>query len=376
MEQTASLILSLLATGPLSLQDAARLYESAGSACAVLEQRSDIRQIVPEASDKLVEVMQRDLSAYEKRVEEEQQWCEKNSVRILTIADADYPERLRSCHDAPLVLFSRGRADLNAPHIIDIVGTRKCTPYGQDFIATMVKDLTALCPDIMIVSGLAYGIDITAHRAALQNNIPTIGVVAHGQDTLYPQLHRNEANRMVLGNGAVLTEYFRGTRPEARNFLQRNRIIAGLSDATIVVESAGHGGGLVTARISQDYGRDVFALPGNITSPVSEGCNNLIRDNKAQLITSASDLICCMGWKDASKLAKARSAGIERQMFVDLSPTEQQLVDALKNGDLQLNVIAMNTSLPISVVTATLFSLEMKGVVKSLSGNTYHLINN
>lgn len=357
------------------MEDVARLYESAGSACAVMEHRSDIRQIVPNASDKLVEVLQRDLSAYEKRVEEEQQWCEKNNVRILTIADTDYPQRLRSCHDAPLVLFTRGMADLNAPHIIDIVGTRKCTPYGQDFIAAMVKDLTTLCPDIMIVSGLAYGIDISAHRAALQHDIPTVGVVAHGQDTLYPQLHRNEANRMVLGNGGVVTEYFRGTRPEARNFLQRNRIIAGLSDATVIIESAGHGGGLVTARIAQDYGRDVFALPGNITSPMSEGCNNLIRDNKAQLITSAADLVNFMGWQDASKLAKARSAGIERQMFVDLSPTEQQIVDALQKADQQPNVLAMNTSLPISAITSALFTLEMKGVVKSLSGNTYHLIN-
>lgn len=242
------LTLSLLATGRLSLSDAVTLYETAGSVASVLENRKDIRSIIPDASDSLVELMSGDLSAYERRAEEEIAWCEHNKVRILTIADEDYPNRLRHTHDAPLAIFVRGKANLNAPHIIDIVGTRKCTPYGHDVINNIVKDLATLCPDIIITSGLAYGVDIFSHRAALANGLSTVGVVAHGQDTLYPSLHRNDANRMVLGNGAVLTEYFHGARPEARNFLQRNRIIAGLSDATIIIESASHGGGLVTTR--------------------------------------------------------------------------------------------------------------------------------
>lgn len=369
------LTLSLLATGRLSLSDAVTLYETAGSAAVIMQNRNDIRAIIPNASDNLVEVMSGDLSIYERRAEEEIEWCEQNKVRILTIADDDYPDRLRHTHDAPMAIFVRGKANLNAQHIIDIVGTRKCTPYGQDVINHIVNDLAELCPDIIITSGLAYGVDIFSHRAALAHGLPTIGVVAHGQDTLYPSLHRNDANKMVLGNGAVLTEYFRGTRPEARNFLQRNRIIAGLSDATVIIESASHGGGLVTARIAQDYGREVFAVPGPVNAEYSMGCNNLIRDNKAQLITSARDIVNAMGWENDVVIQKARKQGIARQLFVNLSKEEQRIADFLReNGDSATNTITLGTGLTISSVTSLLFSLEMKGIVKSLSGNTYHLI--
>ncbi len=375
-EQTASLTIALLAAGKLSLHDAVTLYEAAGSACGVMEHRMDIRAVVPDAADSLAELLKGDLSAYVGRAEEELEWCAEKGVKVLAYADKAYPCRLRNCHDAPLALFVRGECDLNTAHIINIVGTRQCTPYGRDVTESIVRDLKTLCPDVVIVSGLAYGIDIAAHRAALRNGIATVGVVAHGQDRLYPQLHRTEANKMVTGGGAVVTEYCRGTRPEARNFLQRNRLIAGMCDATVVVESAAHGGGLVTARLAQDYGREVFAIPGPVNAEYSKGCNNLVRDNKAALITSADDMVSAMMWQDAAKADKARKQGIERTLFPELTADEQRIVDALKqHGDSQTNVLVMHTGLPISTIVSQLFSLEMKGVVTSLSGNAFHLIS-
>ncbi len=375
-EQTAYIVLSLLAAGRLSLSDAKQMYDITGSAAEILENHKDIKAIVPDATDNLAGIMASDIEKYIQRAEEEQEWCQNHNISILCISDKEYPDRLRQCHDAPLVLYVRGNANLNSRHTIDIVGTRKCTPYGTDIINNIVHDIASLCPDITINSGLAYGVDITAHRAALKNNIPTVGITAHGQDTLYPALHKKEANEMVEGNGAVVTEYPRFTRPEARNFLQRNRIIAGMSDATIIIESASHGGGLVTARIAQDYGRDVFAVPGPVNAEYSKGCNNLIRDNKAQLITCAQDIIDAMNWQMESKLQQARKAGISRSMFVNLTPDEQKIVDTLRNnGDSQANALTTLTGLPINIVNSALFSLEMQGVIKALSGNTYHLVS-
>ena len=351
------LILSQLALGQYGLSTIKSLYDEEGSAEGVLKKLGE------------------KFNEEEQVAKEEIAWCEQKNVRILTISDADYPDRLRQCNDAPMVLFTRGKADLNAPHIISIVGTRKSTPYGRDCINKIVKDLTQLCPEVVIVSGLAYGIDICAHRAALTNGLSTVGVVAHGQDTLYPSVHRNDANKMCLGNGGVVTEFFHGTRSLAPYFLQRNRIIAGMSDAVIVAESAFHGGGLYTARLAQDYHREVFAIPGPINAPASEGTNNLIRDNKATLITSADDIINLMQWQPAADISKARKQGIERQIFLDLTPDEQKIIDCLKqSGDMQANLIAMQTAIPIGTLNATLFSLEMKGAVKQLSGNTYHLL--
>lgn len=196
-EQTANIILSLLALGRLGLSNAKTLYDASESALCILENRNDIRAIVPDATDNLIKILSEDITPLQKRAEAEQLWCREKNIRILNIKDADYPERLRHCDDAPLVIYVRGNANLNAAQTIDIVGTRHCTPYGQDVINAIVKDLAALCPDITINSGLAYGIDITAHRAALQNNITTVGIVAHGQDTLYPALHRKEAEEMI-----------------------------------------------------------------------------------------------------------------------------------------------------------------------------------
>lgn len=356
----SELIISQLTLGKLSLLDAKTAFDEKGSA--------------EEALKFLSSHISADFTTLEKRAKEEIEWCNNNKVRIVTISDPDYPQRLRQCCDAPMVLFVRGKANLNAQHAISIVGTRQCTTYGKDCINKIVDEMAGIIPDIHIVSGLAYGVDITAHRAAMRNGLPTIGVVAHGQGTLYPAHHRNEANKMVLGNGAVVTEFFHDIFPEARNFLQRNRIIAGMSDATLIPESAIHGGGMVTARLTIDYNRELFAIPGSITSSMSEGPNALIRDNKAALVTSAGDIIKNLGWHAEEQLQQARKKGIERELFTDFTDDERKIVEALKKGDQTKDALCVETGLPISTLSAVIFTLEMKGIIRALSGSQYHLI--
>ena len=258
--------------------------------------------------------------------------------------------------------------------MISIVGTRHSTAYGHDLINRFVGELKTLCPQTLVVSGLAYGVDICAHNAALNNGYSTVGVLAHGLDTLYPPAHKPTARRMV-GQGGLLSEFPSSTKADKLNFVRRNRIVAGMADATVLVESAAHGGGLITTRMAFEYKRDVFAFPGPVGARYSEGCNNLIRSGKATLITSAKDLVESMGWLEDSMLSQAKQQGIERQLFPTLSPEEQRIVDQLaKENDLQANVIALRTALTIPQISALLFSLEMKGMVRLYAGGTYHLI--
>ena len=304
------------------------------------------------------------------RAAAEMEFITKNNIRVLTMQDDDYPARLRECPDAPIILFYKGTADLNQRRVINIVGTRHCTSYGQDLVHRLISDLRQLCPDVLIVSGLAYGIDICAHRNALQNGYETVGILAHGLDQIYPHAHRQTAVEMVK-QGGLLTEYMSQTEALPNNFRQRNRIVAGISDATVLVESAFKGGGLITIRIAQEYGRDTFAFPGAVGMPYSEGCNKAIRNNMAGLITSARDFVEAMGWKTVQEKPET----VERQLFPDLNPEEQQIVSLLQQtNDLQLNIISVKTNLPIGQLTALLFQLEMKGVVKPLAGGTYHLL--
>jgi len=272
------------------------------------------------------------------------------------------------------VLYYLGSASLNQQRVINIIGTRHATAYGQDLIRRFVGKLRELCPQVLIVSGLAYGVDICAHRNALEQGFETVGVLAHGLDELYPPRHRDTA-RQMLAQGGLLTEYMSETKADKLNFVKRNRIVAGMSDATILVESAERGGGLITCGIAQDYDRSVFAFPGAVGAPYSVGCNNLIRDNGAQLITSAEDFVKAMGWQSDALLRQAKASGIERTLFPDLTAEEQAVVRALDEmGDLQLNQLSVRTNLPIGQLTALLFQLEMKGVVRPLAGGTYHLL--
>ena len=351
-------------------QQALQLYQELGGGQAVYEQRNDIGDVLPDATPRLVEALKNWDDAL-KRAAVEMEFVTKHHIRALTLNDEDYPARLRDCPDAPVVLYYKGNADLNQRRIIDIVGTRRCTSYGQDLIRKFVSRLKELCPDVLIVSGLAYGIDICAHRQALSVGYDTVGVLAHGLDQIYPNHHRETAATMV-SHGGLLTEYMTQTEPFANNFRQRNRIVAGLSDATILVESAYKGGGLITCRIAQEYGREVFAFPGAVVMPYSEGCNRLIRNNTAALITSADDFVESMGWQPQQQ----KSEPVERQLFPDLSPEEQAVVTLLQQtNDLQLNILSVKTNITIGQLTALLFNLEMKGMVKPLAGGTYHLLS-
>lgn len=350
-----------------------QLYRKLGSATNIMEHRHDIRAVLPDATPRLIKAL-KDISDAMRRAEKELEFDESHRIKPLVFNDDDYPQRLRECEDAPLVVYYRGTADLNKQRIISVVGTRHCTVYGQEIISKFISQLKELCPDVLVVSGLAYGVDIQAHRNALKNGFETVGVLAHGLDYLYPTAHRDTATEM-LKQGGLLTEFMTSTNADKINFVRRNRIIAGTADATIVVESAAHGGGLITADIANSYGREVFAFPGNIGMPYSEGCNNLIRDNKAALITSAEDFVKTMGWEQDAKLKKAREKGIERQMFPELTDDETRIVNTLKHtNDLQANIISVKCGLPISTVASTLFNLELKGIVRLYAGGVYHLI--
>ena len=354
----------------INSQTARLLYQTLGSGKEVYEQRNNIADVLPEATPQLRAALQT-WDEVLRRAAAEMEFIDKGNIKALTLNDADYPQRLRQCPDAPIVLYYKGNASLNQQYVVDIVGTRHCTQYGTDIVNRFIADLRQQCPQVLIVSGLAYGIDICAHRAALQQGFQTIGVLAHGLDQIYPPRHRDTAVRMVE-NGGLLTEYMSQTEALPNNFRQRNRIVAGVSDATVLVESAYKGGGLITCRIAQDYGRDVFAFPGNVGQLYSEGCNKMIRNNTAALITCAEDFMEAMGWQ----MLVNKPATVERQLFPDLTAEEQLVVDLLQqNNDLQLNHISVRTNISIGQLTALLFSLEMKGIVRPLAGGTYHLIS-
>lgn len=350
------------------------LYRELGSARAVYEHRADIRDVVEGCPARLVGALA-DWHEPLRRAEAEMEFAATHGISVLTPADPRYPRRLAECADAPITLYYRGSADLNQPRVVSVVGTRHSTPYGHDLVQKLMAGLRELCPRVLVVSGLAYGIDICAHRQALACGYETVAVLAHGLDRIYPPCHRDTALAM-LTQGGLLTEFMSGTNADKANFVRRNRIVAGMADATVLVESAAKGGGLITAGIARSYNRDVLAFPGAVGAPCSEGCNRLIRDNGAALITSADDLVDALRWRDEAQAGRARREGIERQLFPELSAEERMVADLLgKTNDLQLNIITVKTGLPVARLTALLFQMEMKGVVRPLAGGTYHLVN-
>lgn len=372
-EQEVYYTIALTRLTGFNFQTALQLYRELGGGQAVYEHRNDIKEVMPDCSDRLAENL-KDWSLPLARAAQEMEFITKHRIQPLLLGDEQYPQRLCECEDAPILLYYLGSAELNQKRVINIIGTRHITPYGQDLIRHLVSDLKQMGVQPLVVSGLAYGVDICAHREALEQGMETVGVLAHGLDDLYPARHRDTAKQMVT-HGGLLTEYMSETRADKINFVRRNRIVAGMSDATILVESASKGGGLITCGIAQDYNRSVFAFPGAVGAPYSEGCNQLIRNNGAQLITSAVDIIEAMGWQTDLQLRQAKQAGIERSLFPDLTAEEQQVVDVLsKTGDLQLNMLSVKSNIPIGQLTALLFSLEMKGVVKPLAGGNYHML--
>ena len=373
-EQQLLYNIALTRIGHFSLASALYLYRTLGSGEEIYLHRNDIQDILPECSPRLLANL-KDWSEPLKRAEVELEFCRDHNIRVLCLGDDNYPKRLEDCADAPVVLYYKGNANLNQSRVINIIGTRHCTMYGADFIRKFLRDLKALCPEVLVVSGLAYGVDINAHQQALAVGYDTVGVVAHGLDYLYPAAHKDVAREMV-NHGGLLTEFMTCTNADKGNFVRRNRIVAGMSDACILIESAAHGGGIITAGISFDYGREVFALPGRVGDHFSEGCNNAIRENKAILLTSAEDFVKTMGWEDDALRIEAQKKGIERQLFPDLSPEQQRIVDVLtKSNDLQLNQLSVKTGIPIGDITSILFQMEMMGVVKPMAGGNYHLFN-
>lgn len=364
------------------------LYNAWGSMADIVKQHAHPEQLAPNMPERLLAAFAH-TDEHLKRADEEMRFAQDNNISIITLADEDYPQRLKACLDAPLVLFFKGNANLNAKHCISIVGTRKATPYAADCIAQLTARLKQLCPDMLIVSGLAYGVDIMAHRQAIDHALPTVAVLAHGLDTLYPSRHRKEAT-LMMQNGGLLTEYFSQSKIDKRNFLQRNRIVAGMSAATLLVESAEHGGGLVTCRLAQSYQHDVFAFPGSINNPYSVGCNRLIRDNMAGLVTSAEDILKAMAWEEDMKETAATNGassnaastmgssvlGATSASTAKVPNGAQGVLDVLtKENDLHIDIIATRAGLPVNKVLALLFQLEMSGMVSSLSGGRYHKVN-
>lgn len=373
MEQEIFYTMALTRLTNFNYQQALELYRSVGSAQLLYEHRNEIGDIIQEASTRLKEALKNWDDAM-KRAEFEMKYIQEHHIKALTLNNENYPQRLRECPDAPIIIYYLGNSDLNQAKIVSIVGTRNITTYGQDLIRRFILDLRRYCPQVLIVSGLAYGVDIHAHRQALENGYETIGVLAHGLDQIYPYRHRETAAAMV-SHGGLLTEFMTQTNADKPNFVRRNRIVAGMADATILVESAAKGGGLITTEIAQSYDRAVFAFPGKVGAEFSEGCNNLIRDNGAALITCAEDFVRAMGWQNEAQLQQALNEGIERNLFPELTPEEQQVVNLLqKTNDLQLNILSVKSALPIGQLTALLFQLEMKGIIKPLAGGMYHLL--
>lgn len=349
---------------------AKRLIDGAGSAAGVFRLRKELPERIPGVGAAMLKAL--DCPEAFARAEREMEFVERNHLSCLTLKDEAYPSRLRECEDAPVALFFKGNVDFNRLRVINLVGTRKATDYGKQFCADFLRDLAALCPDVLVVSGLAYGIDIHAHRAALENQLSTVAVLAHGLDRIYPPVHRKTAIDM-LENGGLLTEFLSETTLDRHNFVSRNRIVAGMCDATIVVESAVKGGSLITAELAEGYNRDCFAVPGRITDISSAGCNRLIRDNRAVLLQSAEEFVKAMNWDMPSK--QPASEGIQRALFLELTEEEERVVGILsRRGSLHINTLVVEADIPVNRMSALLFGLEMRGVVKAMVGGNYRLL--
>jgi len=300
-----------------------------------------------------------------KKAEEELINADKQGIQILFYTSPLYPKRLKNIVNAPILLYYKGNASLNSTKILSIVGTRRATEYGKHFINHLLTDLQQI-DDLLIVSGLAYGIDIHAHKTSLQNNIPTVGVMANGLDIVYPAEHKDIALRM-LQNGGLLTENRLGVEPSPPQFPERNRIIAGMADAVLVVEAAKSGGALITAEIANSFDIEVFALPGGVNQKYSEGCNNLIKEHKAHLISSAEDIIKLLNWD----LQKSET---RKKVTLSLSPEEQAIYDLLANKQQQIDELSYKSQIPIGKLPVILLELEIKGIVKALPGQKYCLL--
>ncbi len=303
-----------------------------------------------------------------KKAEAELAFITQHHLQVCYFKDADYPERLKHCIDGPVLLFASGNINWNTQRILSVVGTRQITPYGAEFCRKLLTDLAPLNP--IIISGFAYGVDIVAHQAAIENGLQTVGILAHGLNQVYPKMHKKYVAKMEE-NGGFMTEFWSDSNPERENFVKRNRIVAGISEATIVIESAEKGGSLITANLANDYNRDVFALPGRTTDRLSQGCNNLIKTQRAHLLTSAADVLYLLNW-EIDNNPNGQAKPIQKQLFVALDEEEQKIYDYLQqNGKQLLDVIAIDCGFPVFRISSLLLNMELKGVLRPLPGKWF-----
>ena len=344
---------------------AKRLVAYCGSVEAVFKEKKQALERIPGiGSVNVNNILNHDVFG---AAEAEVNFVRKNHINPVFYLDASYPKRLLHCDDSPILLYFKGNTNLNAEKVISIVGTREATEYGKRICEKLIADLAP--HQATIVSGLAYGIDICAHKAALQQGLPTICVLAHGLDKIYPAVHATTANKM-LEQGGWLTDFKSKTKPDRENFPSRNRIVAGIADATLVIESKVNGGSLITADIANTYNRDVFAFPGRVDDAWSEGCNALIKNNKAAMIQNATDLVNAMGWEPK----KGQKAPQQNKLFVELNPEEERIVNELrKKENITIDELCLVCKLPMSKVSSILLTLEFSGVVKSMPGKTYRV---
>ena len=345
---------------------AKKILQFVGSAEGVFkEKRTNLLKI-----DGIGALKLKDLNASRIHIdaERELEYIDANAISYSFFKDDSYPERLKHCLDGPLLIFSRGKINLENRRIISVVGTRNVTTYGRDFCIKLIEELAPTNP--IIVSGFAYGVDIVAHKAAVDNGLQTIGCLAHGLNQIYPKVHKKHVSQ-VEENGGFITEFWSSDDFDRTNFLKRNRIIAGMSEATIVIESAEKGGSLVTADIANSYNREVFAAPGRTTDSQSQGCNNLIKTQQARLLTSAADIVYMLDWK----LEDFKTKPQQKQLFVELTTEEEVIYDYLKDKEKRvLDIIALNCKIPTFKASSLLLSMELKGVIRPLPGKLFQII--
>jgi len=363
-EQELIYLLALQKVPNIGDISAKKLLRTLGSAEAIFKSTEKELKLIEGFGDLKINSIH-DYS-YMEEAEQELLFIEKENIEVRYFEDRYYPDYLKHCIDAPILLFQKGNIDLAHKKIISIVGTRKVTTHGVAFCEQLIEELAPLDP--VIVSGFAYGVDICAHKAAMAHGLQTIGCLAHGLDQIYPKAHAKYENE-VMNHGGFMTDFWSGSHFDRKNFLKRNRIIAGLSEATIVIESAEKGGSLVTADIANSYNREVFAVPGRNTDQLSKGCNNLIKTQQARLLTNVADLVYVLNWdiRDQKKQ--------QTQLFVELSTEEQFVFDTLKGlGKSEVDVLALQCKLPTFKLNPILLALELKGVVRPLPGKQFEVI--
>lgn len=348
----------------IGVVQAKQLIDHFGNSEAIFKaKRKDLGQL-----EGIGEVRARQISTFTNfaTAEKEIEFCEKHHIQLLFLTHKKYPQRLLNCYDAPTLLYYRGNADLNSSKVISIIGTRSNSDYGKQITEQFIEDIQA--QNVLILSGLAFGIDAIAHKAAIRNKMATVGVLAHGLDTIYPALHKSLAKEMLL-NGGLLTEFRRNTQPDKFSFPRRNRIVAGMSDATLVIETAVRGGSMITAELAYNYNRDLFALPGKVNDLKSSGCLKLIQQNKAVLFTNASHFMSEMGWEQIKQQPQK-----QKELFVELTEDEQKIAGLLKDKvSVSIDELYLKSGLSSSTVAAAILNLELQNVIISIPGKRYRL---